>query len=891
MTLTLPRRARAPRRLPSLLLGSAALCLALAALPADRLGAARGAAPVAGLLARTPLLFTENRGQLPPAVSYSVHGGDKTLYFTPQGVVCSLIAPTASQPGRDAWKEPQAERLASTSGASAPPGSVRRWTVRMEFTGSRPVAPTGEDRARCVTSYFQGSNPQRLAGIPNFSALRYRELWPGVDLVYRGAPGMVKYEFQVSPGADPARIGLRYRGADRVRINERGELVAETPLGSLTDHAPFAYQEVEGKRVEVPASYSLAAREGADPEVSFRLGHYDRSRPLIIDPALLMWCGYLGGVRSDAITDVAVDAAGDVYVTGWTQSREDSFPVRVGPDLTSEGTGPDTTRGFVAKVRADGTELLYCGFIGGDPYTMPNAIAVDTQGRAYVCGYTASSEDQGFPAVVGPDRTYAGEGDAFIARVAADGAALDYCGYVGGDGYENAMDVVVDLNGAAYLTGGTTSRQGSFPVRIGPDVTYNARGRSEWNWAGDAFVAKVHADGSALTYCGYIGGAHRDWANSIAVDPHHNVYVAGYTTSTERSFPVRGGPDRSFNGNGDGWVAQVRPDASGLVFCGYVGGNRSDSVSAVAVDGNGEIYLSGYTESGHTSFPVRIGPDLTYTGSWEYDGGDGWVAKLRAGGRSLVYCGYLGGDDDDRAAAIAVDEQGRAYVAGTTGSPQDTFLTSGGPDLVYNGGRSDAFVVRVAADGRRLEFSGYVGGRDRDVGSALALGPGGSLCIGGLTASDQTTFPARVGPELVYKNNTTPQYVRLPDGFIARLVVDDANPLPDGRIRVEPRAWAAEAAVGGSAERVVQVRNTGSGPLRVNVPPLVAPFTVSGVGDHLLPPGEGITLTVTFAPTSPGTSLSGLVITSSDPGQPLVQIPLAGSTPSATRLPSTRVER
>ncbi len=265
----------------------------------------------------------------------------------------------------------------------------------------------------------------------------------------------------------------------------------------------------------------------------------------------LEYCGYIGGADYEIGSAIAVDAAGNAYVTGRTASTEATFPVAVGPDLTHNGEFD----AFVARVNAAGTGLEYCGYVGGSETDRGAGISVDAAGTAWVVGDTRSTEAS-FPVTVGPDLTHNGGTDAFVARVNADGTGLEYCGYVGGSESESGSGIAVDTAGNAYLSGYTRSTEASFPVTVGPDLTHNGDV--------DAFVARVNAAGTGLEYCGYVGGSETDFGSGIAVDTAGNAYLTGNTRSTEASFPVTVGPDLGFNGgDGDAFIAKVSPSGSG----------------------------------------------------------------------------------------------------------------------------------------------------------------------------------------------------------------------------------------------------------------------------------------------------------------------------------------
>src|SRR6266511_1591211 len=326
----------------------------------------------------------------------------------------------------------------------------------------------------------------------------------------------------------------------------------------------------------------------------------------------LVYCGYIGGVNGDFGNGVAVDNSGNAYVTGYTSSTQATFPVIVGPDLTYRAAND----AFVAKVKADGTGLVYCGYIGGSGGDFGQGIAVDGSGNAYVVGYTDSTAAS-FPETVGPDLTFNGSTDAFVAKVNAAGTALVYCGYIGGSGIDIAYGVAVDTAGNAYVTGYTLSSEATFPVAVGPDLTFKG--------GNDAFVAKVNAAGTALVYCGYIGGSGDERGFGVAVDTAGNAYVTGQTTSTEATFPVPVGPDLTLNGGIDAFVAEVNAAGTALVYCGYIGGSGADVGHGVAVDGAGNAYVVGETFSTEATFPVTVGPGLIFNG-----GGDAFVTKVGA---------------------------------------------------------------------------------------------------------------------------------------------------------------------------------------------------------------------------------------------------------------------
>ena len=588
----------------------------------------------------------------------------------------------------------RAEQRPAECDATPSPG-VQGQTVSLELVGAAEAEPVGTVRAETSVSYFKGRPDEWLVGIPTFQQIAYPAAWPGIDVRYERAGHGLEASYVLAPGADPDLIRVAWHGVDSGRVSEDGALVLATSVGTVWEAPPSAWQDdVNGRRTSVPARFELLTdgSDGAPVEAGLRLGAYDPTRPLTIDPTI-SYSGYIGGNGTDQGNAIAVDSTGAAYVVGETGSDASSFPTLVGPDLSFNASSD----AFVAKVKPDGSGLVCAGYIGGDNIDIANAVAVDSTGAAYVAGETRSPEAT-FPVRGGPDTSYnGGSRDAFVAKVNPDGSGLTYAGYIGGTLEERAFGIAVDGAGAAYITGSTNSNEASFPGVGLPDPTYNGG-------VTDAFVAKVKADGSGLNYLGYLGGNDEDVALGVAVDSTGAAYVTGYTGSTESTFPVSVGPDLTYNGGlRDAFVVKVNPNGSGLAYAGYIGGSAplGDQAFAIAVDGSGADYIVGVTDSNESSFPVVGGPDLTFNDT--ENGTDAFIAKVNPGGSGIAYAGYIGGAGIDYAVGIAVDTAGTAYVAGRTTSDQSSFPVAVGPSLTHHGqtvdSTFDAFSVKVTDAG------------------------------------------------------------------------------------------------------------------------------------------------------------------------------------------------
>lgn len=799
----------ARRRLAPAALAAAALAVAAgrAALAPPSAPAARpAAAALAATLGRQPLLFVANVGQADAAADFVAEGHGTSALFGAGGVGLRLVRPgtAASACGgrrgdgvcRAALAAPSPRPLASLA-AGARAGDAARGTVdalELRFVDAAGARPRPANRAPTTISHFRGPRSAWRIAEPTYRRLVYDAVWPGIDVAFDGAPGQLKQTFTVAPGADPGRIRLAWRGATSLAVDAAGALVVGTAAGAIVDEAPRAWQTIRGRRVAVAVAFALDGPVGGGHGYHFAVGDYDPAHALVIDPAVVAFAGFIGAGGVDrglglalgpdgavwvagqsgpaayvakldaegtaveqvglfhaadtiAAFDIAVDGDGYGYVTGIVMGDGgDDFPVSFGPDTTYNGGLSDA---FVAKMTPDAKSLVYCGYLGGAAIDFGEGVAVDAAGHAYLSGLAQSSEAT-FPAVVGPDLTHNGDFDAYIVKLKPDPTAPDvrdnvvYAGFMGGDGLDvtvtddgwlSSGHVAVGSDGAAYLSGQTTSREDTFPDGDGLgelptfDGTYNG---GSW----DAYVVKVRPDGTGFAYAGFLGGSHYDDGKGMAIGADGTAYVTGDTASDD--FPVRGGPDLTANGKLDATVAAVAPDGRSLVFAGYFGGDDDEQGQAVALGPDGALYVTGRTESTGDTFPAVGGPDLTHNGPDGLDDaadeGDAFIGRLaaRQGGddprANWDYLGYIGGDAGDGAYWLAIDARHRAYLVGDTDSNQATFPDGDGMGGVptFDGtfeGQTDAFVARVdyAPPPPRIALPWLGRSADRDAAPTAAV--------------------------------------------------------------------------------------------------------------------------------------------------------------------------
>jgi hypothetical protein len=700
--------------------------------------------------ARMPLTFEANRGQTDSQVQFLSRGSGGTLFLTGTEAVLSLAHHGDTETRREKkyegsrWAtdgrrpgDAPATRHKPHARRHSPQATSAVLKMRLVNANPRPKA-TGVAPLPCKVIYFIGNDPKKWhMDVPQYEQVKYTGVYPGIDLLYYGNRSQLEYDLIVAPGADPGQIRLAYAGAEKLEIDGGGDLLLHVGESTVRQHRPVAYQEIDGRRRTVAAHYVLGSdspraesparsplRTSASSAVALSLGTYDRSRALVIDP-VLAYSTYLGGNDEDAGYGIAVDGAGNAYVTGFTNSTD--FPT-LGA-VQGDQSGIDA---FVTKLDTNATgaaSVLYAIYLGGNDEDRGWGMAVDAVGNAYVTGETNSTD---FPAL-GAFQGDQVRSDAFVTKLdtnATGAASLLYSTYLGGNENDYGFDIAVDASGDVYLTGSTWS--GNFP-------TLGAFQEDQGSQANDSFVTRLdtNATGAAsLLYSTYLGGREYESAYGIAVDGAGNAYVTGYTNST--NFPTLGA-FQGYQGDqsgSDSFVTRLDTNASGpasLLYSTCLGGNSHDVGLGIAVDEAENVYVTGYTNS--TNFPTL--------GAFQEDqsGRDAFVTRLdttATGAASVLYSTCLGGNDEDTGWGIAADGAGNAYATGWTRSTD--FPTLGAVQGDQSG--IDAFVTKLdtnASGGASLLYSTYLGGNDTDFAFGIAVDGAGNAYVTGETNS--TDFP------------------------------------------------------------------------------------------------------------------------------------------------------
>lgn len=672
--------------------------------------------------ATLPLAFVPNVGQQPDSVVLEARGLGGAFAFTAEGV-----------------------RLAAANGAN----------LHVQFVDAQPQPRiTGIEPLDRRVHFYNGTDPARWrSDVPAYNAVHYAQLYPGIDLRYDGDASKLKSTYFVAPDADWSRIGWRYDGAQSVVVGATGDLRIVAASGAtLAEKAPIAWQEIDGQRVSVAVGYRMTG-----DQVGFAVGAYDTTQPLVIDPDLV-YSSYVGGNSDDDGRDIALDAAGNIYITGYTYS--DMF-------LNAPGTIAGSDDAFVAKFDPTGKTLIYSAFIGGKSTDKGSAITVTPAGEVVLAVYTTSLD---FPLknALHSDRA---DTTGALVKLAANGAIV-WSTYLPIDFNDTRRNIALDKDNNIYLTGQYFD-------------TVDAQ-------QGDIAILKIAADGTSMPIYGHVGDDWTDKGVAIAVGANGNIYLTGTTHLGSEHFPLTANAAQRVCGaksygatelycEEDGFVMVVTPDME-IVYSTLLGGSGSDTPTGIGVDGAGNIYVAGSTFS--QNFPTAQALQHAWSGADNFS--NGFVTKINVDG-SIGYSTYLGATDRyswEQIDGIAVRADGTAAVTGITNGEyfpvKDAAQKQIAKGICFASTDRicyDAFVTTFAPNGT-LANSTYFGGSYDDEGRAIVFDVQGSTWIVG--SSESFNLP-------VTSDAFQPDDNRQKEAFITRFGTQGSGGVvqpPSGKYRV-----------------------------------------------------------------------------------------------------------
>ena len=640
---------------------------------------------------RIPLFFETNQGQADKSVEFLARGQGYTLYLNGGEATLTLEKPIQN------W--PFAEKQAS---------------LNMQLWGANPdLKANGQDKLPGIVNYFIGNDPEQWqTNIHTYAKVQYENVYPGIDLVYYGNQDQLEYDFVVAPEVDPNIIQLNFVGANSLDIDAQGNLIINLDGEQITQKSPIIYQVVNGEHQYIDGKYVLAE----NGRVGFDVANYDTSIPLIIDP-IIIYSSYLGGADTDRSFDIAVDSAGNAYVTGNTLSN--NFPT-LNPAQATFGGGSAFSGGdaFIAKFDSTGSTLLFATYIGGSDDDISYGVTTDPFGNVYITGNTNSSN---FPTHNALQTTIGGGIDAFVTKLDANGA-ITYSTFLGGGNDDWGWGITSDNTGNIYATGSINTDANDFPTSTTSHTTFGVGGK------GDVYVMKLNSSGTTILYSALVGGNSSELGRDISVDSNNNIYVTGTTASA--SFPTVNPIQGAKNGTHDAFVFKLNTTGTALNYATFLGGSNTEGGYSIAVDNLGNAHVVGNTTS--TDFPTANAIQSSFSGI-----GDAFVTKLNSTGSSFDYSTYLGGSELDTGKGISLDTFGNAYIVGSTDSID--FPTAFPTDPTQNG-HTDVYITGLPPSGSPYVFSTFLGGTGSELGEGIATDSSGGIYISGeLTSSNFPT--------------------------------------------------------------------------------------------------------------------------------------------------------
>ena len=694
--------------------------------------------------------FIENGGQWDSRAQFLLKTGGLNLWITGEGPVFDFrrFVPIGKPDNTKFHRQP---------------GFLKGHVVRMSFSNARHSAVCGKDEQPGRFNYFVGDDPTRwAANVRGFGELSAEQPYDGISVRYSLDSGTPRYDVIVRPGADPTQVGLKIEGADGVRVKDNGNLAISTSIGEVEERGLTAYQESGGRRTQIPCRMILQG-----DTLSFDLGAYDAAKPLILDP--LIYSSYLGGSGGKYLGDraykVVLDSQNNSCIVGAASSTD--FPVTTGAYQTTNQSG---NTAFVAKLNSTESGLVYATYLGGSAEDQANSVCLDSDGDAYVAGFTWSKD---FPVTKGAfqtKNTSVDSSNGFVTKLNPSGSALLYSTFLGGSGGDGGGDlcnaIALDSKDDAFVTGGTSSS--NFPVTSDVFQTEN-KGPGM-----TGFVTELNPTGTSLVYSSYLGGSSGgEQGYAIALEGEEAT-VAGETYSSD--FPVTSTAYQKTNlgfasGERTGFLSTVNATGTELLYSSFFGGSGGDQISDLAFDSDGNATFVGITGS----------PDLPITsGAYQPDypeipaGESGFAARLDAAKTGLIFSTFLGGSGGlDEALAVALDKTDDAVIVGQTNSP-DFPVTSGAFETVNAG--TMGFVTELKSTGKTLNYStllgGFFGGESllagpSDTCYSVALNSLGYAVMAGTT--NDTDFPTTAG---AFEPNmpSVPGNVSMPpSGFVTTL--------------------------------------------------------------------------------------------------------------------------
>ncbi|MGA9509717.1 MAG: SBBP repeat-containing protein [Candidatus Sulfotelmatobacter sp.] len=806
---------------------------------------------LAAAYGKLPMTFEANQGQTSAKARFIARGQGYSALLTAGGMLLRL------RPGRVAPAE--ASRTVSEAHGQSP-------NMLLQFSllgATQNPFVVGEDPQPGRVNYFFGKDPKRwLTNVPTYGRVRYKNVYPGIDLIYYGNRQQLEYDFEISGGSNPNLIQFEIEGANGIQLDSDGNLTLKVSGGELKFQSPVVYQQSNGMRLPVGGGYVVKD----STHIGFHIASYDVSKPLVIDP-VLVYSTYLGGSGTEYPTGIAVDTGGSVYVGGYTDSADFE-------STTFGSPGASVDHVFVAKLDPTGSNLVYADYLGGENADEGLALALDSTNDVYVAGTTASTE---FPMVTPYQGTIPGANSAFLSEISPDGSSLLHSTYLGGSADEVVSGLAVDSTGSSLVAGYTTSTD--FPVANAYQAAASANVGGVYGNYG--FLTKFTPGGTSLAYSTYLAGSSNvilncvnevpcwpqpsSYITGLAIDSAGNAYVVGNTNTYD--FPITSGAYLGTNRiQSDGEVGFVSKFSSSgnLQYSTYfyeASGAVTD-LAAIAVDGSGAAYITGMALSDGT-FPLTsttICDPAVYAQQCNY----GFVSKFDPTGSTLSYSTYLGPNNYAQPAALQIDAYNDAYVVATTWSNSFSLVNPiEGYTNVNNG--YEVLVVEIDPTATSELWATYLDGSQDSYAAGLALDSNGNAFVLGTT--DSTDLPTtQSGSQTVYGGGNL-------DAFVMKI---GAGSAPAVSIAPNSLPFPLQPVGSPSQPQLALLHNMGSSTLSISSISTSGDFAESDDCGISVPAAGSCIFSVVFTPTVAGSRTGSIVIQDDAAGSPHV-INLSGN--------------
>jgi hypothetical protein len=613
-----------------------------------------------------PLTFEQNRGQAPGEVKWLGRSSNYRVLVENDGLTLLL-------PDRENDKE-NMRALAGRRPIPIDRSFHKKYNLmRMKLAGGRPWKDiSGIEPSGSVSNYENSADSKSwILNVQQYDRVKIANVYDGIDLIFYTNGDDLEYDFVVGPGADPKKVQVVFEGMKDMRVDKKsGDLLLTAPDGSeLRQFRPNVYQQLAGKRVEVAGGYRMLGQGKA----AFTLASYDRSRPVVIDPTVDFTTFY-GGNSADEPDAIAVDDAGNTYITGATGSM--NFPTTDGTKFEHTknfdlfGFTADVPNIFVVKLDPAG-KVVYANLAG---VGAGNAIAIDSTG-VYIAGETFPPDIDNIIGYSDNDN-----GDLLVWRIESKGGLHDYYKVLGGEGTDYGSAIGLDSQHNAWVA----------------ETTYSGES-SKTASSGDVDILKLTPAGELVGDYRF-GSSGEDFATAMAVGPStgDRPWVTGKTCGT--AFPTTDGITHKMSHCG---VFVLVLENNGIEDLGMVlgGVDGDDEGVSIASNGSQTAYIAGVANS--TTFPATTGAFQTV----KNPGPQAFVAQVDASSRagSLVRSTFFGADGTTTPYSITNNAGKGVYLTGSTSSGH----LPGGPVLTPN--PTAGFVAKFDVDLSQVRYTQLLG--------------------------------------------------------------------------------------------------------------------------------------------------------------------------------------